>query len=279
MNPFEKIFNYQVMSRLQESGTFTVTAHERAWLGTMLEHPSAEEAFSSDTLEKLRSLLQTDAPTPKGTHFVEKARSSQRQIYHPLLRVLRRLIATQSGLRLTCRTKHGLEFQQQSGFPYKLEYSMVKQEWYLIWYHTRHKTLMNTKLAHITAVSEQQIPADQSEPLMTAIAGRLEHKKRTALVEIVERYHKELSRILYAFSCFEKEVAYDEAQHRYTIRLQFMSDESEYVLSKLRFLGKRVRVIEGLYLQQRMAESASKALARYGVDVLEEEEVSGQAIG
>jgi hypothetical protein len=71
---------------------------------------------------------------------------------------------------------------------------------------------------------------------------------------------------LYAFSCFEKDVYYDDVNERYTVRLTFLNNESEYVLSKIRFLGKRVRVIDGDHLKRRMLESARKALARYDVE-------------
>jgi predicted DNA-binding transcriptional regulator YafY len=68
---------------------------------------------------------------------------------------------------------------------------------------------------------------------------------------------------LYAFSCFEKEVSYAAESNEYTIRLYFSSSDSEYVLSKTRFLGKRVRIMDGGHLQRRMLESATRALGRY----------------
>ncbi len=49
----------------------------------------------------------------------------------------------------------------------------------------------------------------------------------------------------------EKQVDYDEIHETYTIRLTFLNNEAEYVLSKLRFLGKRVHVIEGEHLPRR----------------------------
>jgi predicted DNA-binding transcriptional regulator YafY len=76
-------------------------------------------------------------------------------------------------------------------------------------------------------------------------------------------YNRELSRILYAFACFEKEVEYMEAVDTYRIRLTFLGEESEYILSKIRFLGIRIKVVENDKLQRRMHESATKALARY----------------
>lgn len=66
---------------------------------------------------------------------------------------------------------------------------------------------------------------------------------------------------MYAFSCFEKEVEYADEEDTYRIRLTFLGDECEYVLSKIRFLGMRVRIVDGDKLQRRMRESAAKALA------------------
>ncbi|MNE41802.1 hypothetical protein D3C80_1358970 [compost metagenome] len=92
----------------------------------------------------------------------------------------------------------------------------------------------------------------------------LDNQKRSIEIIVVKEYNEELSRILYAFSCFEKEITYDTDSDEYTIRLSYIGNEGEYVLSKTRFLGKRVRIVEGRYMRQRMLESAEKALRRYG---------------
>ena len=73
MNLFEKIFNYQIISRLEDSGTFMVTSHERAWLKTMLEHPAADEAFTPETLDKLRSILEQDSVMDTADHLIEES--------------------------------------------------------------------------------------------------------------------------------------------------------------------------------------------------------------
>lgn len=69
------------------------------------------------------------------SHLIEKARSMEKQVYHPLLRTLRRLIMDKNGIRITYEIKGGRIKADHSGLPYKLEYSMVKREWYLLWYH------------------------------------------------------------------------------------------------------------------------------------------------
>lgn len=263
MNPFEKIYNYRIVSRLDESEAVALTAQERAWLAIMLEHGAAGDAFAPDTLRKLRQLLQSEDRAEFGGALLEKAKSRERQVYHPLLRPLRRMILNGQGVRLTFRLKHGGVKADASGLPYKLEYSMVKREWYLLWYSGRGRSLMATKLSQIVAASETPIAAGQAAELRERIAQLLEERRRHAVVEVVRTYNAELSRILYAFSCFDKTVDYDEEANLYRIRVAYLADESEFLLSRIRFLGLRVRIVEGEDLRRRMLESADKAIARY----------------
>jgi predicted DNA-binding transcriptional regulator YafY len=265
MNLFKKIFNYQIISRLEDTGTFMVTSHERAWLKTMLEHPAATQAFTEDTLDKLRSILEPDQVMDTSSHLIEKARSMEKQVYHPLLRTLRRHIMNKSGVCLTYEVKGGRLNTNHSGFPYKLEYSMVKREWYLLWYHIRNHAFMSTRLNKIHSVTAESIDLEEADRILKRIGKKLDSRKSEAVIEIVRVYNTELSRILHAFSSFEKNVEYDTENDIYRVRVSLLGDESEYLLSKIRFLGKRVRVVEGDYLKRRMMESSTKALERYGV--------------
>lgn len=267
MNLFEKIFNYQVMSRLDEAGSLALTSQERGWLKALLEHSSSSDAFTAGTLEKLGTiLLEETSPAIKNV-IIEKASNKEKQVYHPLLRTLRRIIIRNEGITLTSRMKHGGVKTSQSAIPYKLEYSMVKREWYLLWYNTRYHTLMSTKLQNIISVEETSLPATQVEVWKVKLTSLLDKRQGQTVIEVVTTYNPELSRILYAFSCFEKSVAYDDATDTYRIQVTYFKDEGQYLLSKIRFLGKRVRIIEGDTLKYRMQESTAKALARYGVGI------------
>lgn len=271
MNLFEKIFNHQIISRLEDSGTFMVTSHERAWLKTMLEHPAAADAFTADTLDKLRTALESDQAMDISLHLIEKARTMEQQAYHPLLRPLRRHIMNKTGILITYEIKGGRVNKDHSGFPYKLEYSMVKREWYLLWYHTRHHAFMSTRLNKIRSVTSEPIKPSVAESILKKIGKTLDSRKSEVVIEIVRVYNAELSRILYAFSSFEKSVEYDPENDTYRVRVSLLGNEMEYLLSKIRFLGKRVRVVEGDYLKKRTLESSTKALERYGVISADEE--------
>lgn len=264
MNLFEKIFNYQIISRLEDSGTFMVTSHERAWLKAALGHPAASAAFTPETLIKLEALLAEDEPLDTSSHLIEKAQSREKQVYHPLLRPLRRLIMNRSGIRITHCLKGGKVYSNQLGVPYRLEYSMVKREWYLLWHHVRNRAFMSTKLDKILSVTGEELPLPRVNDILEKISQTLENRKTEVIIEIIPQYNPELSRILYALCCFDKEVQYDATKDTYTVKVCLLGEEKEFLLSKLRFLGKRVRVLEGDYVKRRMLEASVKALERYG---------------
>jgi predicted DNA-binding transcriptional regulator YafY len=210
-------------------------------------------------------MLDTDTEMDIANHLVEKAGSREKQVYHHLLRPLSRTILNRNGITVTYEIKGGTVYSNQKGLPYKLEYSMVKREWYLLWYHLRNRSLQSTRLGNIKEVSAE--PA--SHPDAEGIIRKCEHitlsRKSKVVIEVVRQYNRELSRILYAFSSFEKDVEYDAECDTFKVTVCLVGDESEYLLSKIRFLGTRVRVIEGDYLKQRMLQASTKALERYGV--------------
>ncbi|MEC0123580.1 WYL domain-containing protein [Paenibacillus pabuli] len=263
MNLFEKMFNYQMMTRLNETGLFTWTAQERAWLRMMLNHPAAPEALDPDTLEKMHNMLDSEQDLNLQDYLTEKAKSQENSVFHPLLKPLRQIILHQQGFRLTGRVRHGRTSQDQLGFPYKLEYSMVKKEWYVLWYAPLYNRLMSTKLHSILAVEAQPTQPETASHYTAQIAILTENRKTTVKIEVLPEYNQELSRILYAFSCFEKQVEFVEAQQTYRIELTIPRNEMDYVLSKMRFLGKRVRIADHAALRERMSETATKVLARY----------------
>ncbi|WP_434752646.1 WYL domain-containing protein [Paenibacillus amylolyticus] len=257
------MFNYQIMTRLNETGLFTWTSQERAWLRMMMKYPAAQEALSSTTLAKLNSMLHDEQHLNLQDYLTEKAKSEESSVSHPLLRPLRHMILNGEGFQLTGRIRSGRTSQEQLGFPYKLEYSMVKKEWYVLWYAPNYARLMCTKLQSITKLEPISIKPEAAAQYKESIALITEKRKTSITIEVLPEFNAELSRILYAFSCFERKVEYNEANHVYRILLTVPRNEVDYVLSKMRFLGKRVRIMDHSTLQDRMSETAAKVLARY----------------
>ncbi|PYE48602.1 WYL domain-containing protein [Paenibacillus barcinonensis] len=263
MNLFEKMFNYQMMTRLNETGLFTWTSQERAWLRMMMKHQAAQEALRPNTWARLNNMLHDEQQLNLQEYLTEKAKSEENSVSHALLRPLRQMILEGQGFQMTGRIRHGRASQEQFGFPYKLEYSMVKKEWYVLWYAPHFARLMSTKLHSITKLEPRSIQPGAADRYKASIALLTEKRKTTLTVEVLPAFNAELSRILYAFSCFERQVKYNEENHVYRIVLTVPRNELDYVLSKMRFLGKRVRITDSTALRERMSETAAKVLARY----------------
>ncbi|ASJ54757.1 WYL domain-containing protein [Brevibacillus formosus] len=264
MNLFDKIHNYQLVTRLDEAGVYPVTSHEKAWLALMLAKPSAAEIFEPATLDKLRRLTHLpDSESTEQERFVEKAQTQAKQLWSPLVRTLRRIILGKNHIKITAATNKGPVFRNQRGVPYKLEYSLAKKAWYLIWLNMSSNRLITTPLHLIRSVDELYIEDVWYDSFLPTISEQIQQRKQMAKIVVIRRYNAELQRILYAFSCFDKEVAFDPESQVYTITLHFLSDEQEFILSRIRFLGLRVKVVENNQLKKRMAESATNALARY----------------
>ncbi|MFD1888186.1 WYL domain-containing protein [Paenibacillus wenxiniae] len=263
MNPFEKIFSYQLASRLEEQQIFTLTSQERAWLKLMLSSTAAEQAFQETTLVRLQQRLESDTMPGVQDVIVEKAASSQHTDFPSVLTPLRRIMRQQQAVLLQRQNKYGQEIAPEHGVPWKLEYSAARQEWYLYWFNLQRSAPMTTRLKHIQTVTKQSFRQQQHEFVRRRMESYMQAEQQEISVQVLPIYNKELTRILHAFSCFDKRVRFDEQQHTYFIEVRFTNSEREYVLNRLRFLGKRVQIVEGDDFKRRMKDTALRALARY----------------
>lgn len=269
MNLFEKIFSYQLTSALEEHGTYTLTTQERIWLKTMLAHPVAREALSPDLIAKIIDSIPEEQQLLFQPVLVEKAGSHQHHMYHTLIQPLRKSIRQQQCVSIRYENKHGQSTGDQPAVPWRLEFSMVKREWYLIWYNLRSQVAMTTRLIRITQIKAlPDIEISQYNQIQQYMEQKATANQHQALIQILPQYNIELTRILHAFSCFDKQVTFNEDTQTYHIHLVFDGSETHYILSKLRSLGKRVIVLENDYLQWRLFDASTKALSRYGVDSL-----------
>lgn len=264
MNLFEKIYNHQILSMLDRRDSLLISSQERSWLKRMLDHPGATDAFAAHTFEKLQTILADEQPM-NTAGLTEKARMSDEGLFHPLLRPMNNIIRQSQGITVHFRQLPGSTRPPQTGIPYQLEFSLAKRLWYLLWMPDNHRVLFRTKLESIEAASSVPVAAERVAETRARIRTLINKQKQQARIDIVPAFNGELTRILYAFSCFEREVNYDPEQDIYSVMITFDRQESEYLLARLRFLGKRIRVSGHPYLQQRMLESATLALARYGL--------------
>lgn len=146
-------------------------------------------------------------------HLIEKARIIEKQVYHPLLRTLRRHIMNKMGFRLTYGLRNGRVNTDCSGLQIGIFHGQTQMVFALVSYPASR--LQCTRLQNIHSVTEESIALSTAESILKKLEKTLESRKTEVIIEIVRVYNAGLSRFLYAFSNFEKNVEYDAENDTY----------------------------------------------------------------
>ena len=142
---------------------------------------------------------------------------------------------------------------------------MVRREWYLLWALTidEQEKVVSTPLRYIRNVRKvEKCPCWQEK--QRQIVELLRETEGVVVLRAEECFSGALLSVLNAFSCFDTQVSTGKDKGSLLLRVRFRADEREYVLQKLRFLGRRVIVESPPEFRERMQKTAEDALARYG---------------
>ena len=264
---FEKINNHTLRQmQLATGNPAPLTKIEKGWLKRMLAEPAAEDLLPATLHEKLRHLLECEVQFPNAANLEEKGKTTVG--YSPagsLLHGLRTAIRDHRGVRLDYAPGNGDEYQEVFGIPHQLEFSMVRREWYLLWLNPENQPCrpMTMPLRFIRAVRAAAVLEDW-EKHQRNVLDWLEQSQEALVLLAEECYPGALLSVLNAFSCFDTTVASGEQKNTLRLRVRFQADEREYVLQKIRFLGRRVTMEGPDGLRERMRWTAERALERYG---------------
>ena len=283
-NLFEKFYNYRLQQALADSsvkrtdqkdkykreisypavvGPFPITDAERSWLKTMLRDNNPSSFLEQKTVDKLNELLGSDSELDL-SGLVNRQTSRPQVPNEHIFNSLRYTVHRQQGICLTYRLNDGTVCNSVPGYPYRLEYSMTRREWYLIWLLLAEQTVLTTPIRAVWEVTTgDALPPDEISVFEAQIISHLKKRQQQAVIEVNTQYIDDLHRVFYVFSCFEREIVFDEVSQRYQLRVIYFEDERMYLLSKIRFLGKRVRLLEPTDLVQSMRKTIEKALRRY----------------
>lgn len=263
---FEKINNHTLRQvLLAEGNPAPITRLERGWLKRVLAAPSAEDLLPAELRNKLRGLLKNEEPFPDTSGVVEKGSLAlEYSPAGPLLGVLSTAIREELAVTLDHAKREGEGYKKAQAIPCRLEYSLVRREWYLIWLggHAGRAKLHTTALRNIRDVRLLD-KCPEWEEGQQQFRKCLAESEREVTLLAEECYPGALLSVLNAFSCFDTTVSATKRKQELRLRLRYLADEQGYVLQKIRFLGRRVTVEGPDELRERMRETARRAVQRY----------------
>ncbi|MDG5787161.1 WYL domain-containing protein [Evansella sp. AB-P1] len=281
MNLFKKVHNYEFQRLLKgelsyteydnqrlkiETGPFLPTNDELKWLRYFLNKDEGTYFLGQTSHEKLIDLLKCKSWTDYESFIIQKGKPEEYYSWNNDHKQLRKLIINKCMMELSYETKDGEQHFCVRGLPYKLEFNVIKKEWYLLWIREIDQLQRITPLHQILKVSAIETDTIDLIQLEEQIIKSMTKKKQVK-IEISPNYNQEIQRIFYAFSCFEKEITskIDKEQNVeiFRIHLSYFEEEEAYVLSKIRFLGQHIKIVSPKSLQEKMYDTATKALNRY----------------
>lgn len=264
---FEKINNHSLQQLLLTTDTpVPLTTIERGWLKRMLDLPVAGELLSEELRDKVEELVAQEEAFPEASRLVEKGKPAEKNSpTGSFLQELRIAIRDHCAIRLSYVQSGGEKRQDICAIPCQLEFSMTRREWYLVWLEPemQMRRPITTPLRLVQAVQPFDAVPNWDD-FMRQFQELLEKSQDTVTVLAEECYPGALLSVLNAFSCFDTKVESGKQKNTLRLSVRFQADEREYVLQKLRFLGRRVTVEAPEYFRERMRGTAEKALGRYG---------------
>jgi len=263
---FEKIHNYSFRQAVWEIGNpAPPTKIEMGWLKKMLENPQAKELLTDSFYEKLLTLVANETPFPNSSHVEEKGKpSAQYSSASVHLPVLRAAMRNCKSVIISYLQKNSKECFDVNGIPCRLEFSMARREWYLLWINpVEQPNRPNTTPLRMIRDARIGEGVVDWEYYQSSLREWFEQSQEMVQIKALECYPGALLSVLNAFSCFYTMVSSGKQKNTLQLHVRFLADEREYVLQKIRFLGSRVKVEEPEAFKKQMTLEIGNALARY----------------
>lgn len=256
---------------------YPITTKEKQWLKGAIQLEEASWFLEKETIEKVKDILKEEPLSSIEPFLKEKfvvhsnVKMSDREKGY--LKLLFDILTSQNGFRLSYHTNAGKYFEEISGIPFKLEFSMAKKQWYILWLglHVKNQMIMLTPLRHVNALEAIEVNQYDFVQLQKQFNQFLEEEMLSVTLKLNNRFfqsikrdiHEEKHRIFYNFSCFDKEVIFDEKKEEYTLFIYYRKSEEKDLLRRVRLLGQRVIIMEPERLRKEMLGTALRALNRY----------------
>lgn len=219
---------------------------EKQWLKHILKNRKLRLFLEEDTVFKLEALLEDCGDiVPEGALFVNRPCVQLQAVDEHAsrnFRLLVKAILEDKGIEYSYMTKGGERLCNCRGIPYKLEYSMKEDCFYLISYSTIDnrpiKSLLHS-FEEIRIVDPEEKEYKTPEEIQKSID---EKKAPEPIILRLKDTNHALERAMFQFSCFERQLDYDKAADVYYLALAYYEFEKEEVLSRIFSLGRHVVV-------------------------------------
>jgi len=232
---------------------------EKQWLKHIIKNPKIKLFLEDETIAKIENLLADTDDIISGDTMVINRLCRQLDIIDEGLRhnfrLIAKAIAEDKGIEYSYITKNKTLLKNRRSIPFKLEYSMKEDQFYLISYSLDDNRPIKSLITGFRDIKLVELK-DEQKISREDIEKSIEKKKASQPIVIkINNINNALERALFQFSCFEREVNYDtEDENIYYLSIFYYEFEKEEVLSRIFSLGRHAVIISPEEIKSEMIE-------------------------
>lgn len=219
---------------------------EKQWLKHILKNEKLKLFLNDSTITKLEAqlanyedIISDDALT------INRPCTQLQKVEEPLstnFKLLVRAILENKAIEYSYVTRNHTLLENCMGIPYRMEYSMKEDQFYLISYSLEDKRPIKSLLHGFLDIRLIDLEG-KYDISFDKIQKSIDDKKaKEPIIISIKDINNTLERALFQFSCFERELDYIEEKDIYSLSIFYYEFEREEVLSRIFSLGKHAIV-------------------------------------
>ncbi|WP_372996888.1 WYL domain-containing protein [Lutispora sp.] len=221
---------------------------EKQWLKHIIKNPKLKLFLENGTITKLEDMLaEYKDIVSEGSLSINRPCKQLEEIDDNLrasFRLIIKAILENKGIEYSYMTKNEILLKNRRSIPYKLEYSMKEDWFYLISYSLDEKRPVKSLLRGFRDMHLIDLEGEYDISRQD-IEKSIEAKKAPhPIVLQIKDVNNSLERALFQFSCFQRELDYDKDKDIYCLSIFYYEFEREEVLTRIFSLGRHAIVIE-----------------------------------
>lgn len=239
---------------------------EIVYLKHILKDERMKIFLDNSTIYKLKGLLKTYKDVQIGKYVEIEGISKRNHTYEKLDKAFILVLKSRKEKRIikyTYTTKNGQIFKENFMIPYKIEYSIRDDKFYIIYYSIEQNKINKGIISNFSNMELHNYYEDYDFILKTIPFNANKQKVKEPIVIEIKDKENSVERAFHLLSCFEKKAYYDREKDIYKIYIYYYEYDEAEIISRILSLGKNAKVISPNSIRLEIIQRIKKSIRQY----------------
>jgi len=239
---------------------------EVVYLKNLLDDERIDIFLDNSTINKLKNLLKMYDNFKIGQYIEIKGVAERNYNCKKINKILFLILKSRKEKRpiiYTYVTNSNQIFKDNFMLPYKIEYSIRDDKFYLIYYSLEQGRMNKGIISRFYNMELGDFYEDY-DFILDTIPYNVDRQKmkEPIVIEVTDRDNA-VERAFHLLSCFEKRAYYDSARELHIISIYYYEYDEAEILSRILSLGKNAKVISPENVKMKVIQRIKKAMSLY----------------